>query len=126
MVLTDPVCPVGCLVLCRHIPPWVKVNHDIGTSQVQAGSTCLEGDQEDGWLLRRIKFIYVFNAIGLLRLPLNQEVVNPWLNKLFLQDGQGRRELGEQQDLMTASNLPGDQVHSSVNLTGMNMISRIE
>ena len=38
--LTDAVCTVGRLVLCRSIPPGIKVNDDIRSGEVQPGSAC--------------------------------------------------------------------------------------
>ena len=44
--LADTVGPVGGLLLNGGIPPWVKVEYIVGSSEVQAQSSSLEADEE--------------------------------------------------------------------------------
>ena len=46
-VLPDTVSSVGSLCLSCGIPPWVKVDHGIGGSQVEASPAGFEGDEKD-------------------------------------------------------------------------------
>ena len=46
-VLPDTVSSVGSLRFSRWIPPRVKVDHGIGSSQIKASSAGLKGDEKD-------------------------------------------------------------------------------
>lgn len=46
-LLSDSVGSVGCLIFHGGVPPRIHVDDVVGGGQVETGSTCFEGDQEE-------------------------------------------------------------------------------
>jgi hypothetical protein len=64
VLLPDSVRPVGCLVLNSWIPPWVNDIDMIGSGQVQANPSGLEGEQENARSIRPLKVPHDLIAVA--------------------------------------------------------------
>ena len=94
-VLADAVGAVGGLVFSSWVPPGVVVDDGVGASEVEAGASGFEGDEEDGdvgGLEVFDEFAAVFGGAG------EFEVGDVEAVELLFDEGEHGGELGEEED----------------------------